>query len=170
MKQNLKMLVGAMAVVVAGQAFGATTWLLTSATADSGTFVNTTDSIKVTASGWADTADTSPRQIQQQYATGNLRLYGGGLGINNLDGCSTTGCAGDLGDTASNAPEHAIDNDQRYEMVLLSFSKAVNLSSVYFGWAQQGKDADFTLLAYDPTKGTSSNLGGKTWATLDTGW
>lgn len=175
MKQNFKMLVGAMAVAVAGQAFGATTWLLTSATVESGSYVNTTDSIKVTASGWADTADTTPRQIQQQLATGdstgatgNLYKYSGGLGINNLDGCSTAGCSGDIGDIFSSAPEHAIDNDQRYEMILLKFSQAVNLSAVSFGWAKS--DADFTLLAFDPNKGSDSTLAGKTWGTLNTGW
>jgi len=164
MKKNLKMLVSVVALTMAGQAFGATDWLLTSATAVSGNYVYTTGGVTVTASGWADTNGT---KLEQQTATGNLYKYSGGLGINNLDGCSS-GTTCDVGDLSSNAPEHALDNNQRYEMVLLKFSQAVNLSSVFFGWAKS--DADFTLLAFDPTKGSDSGLANKTWATLDTGW
>lgn len=174
MKKNLKMLVSAMAFVMAGQAFGATNWLLTSATVSNGNYVYTTGGVTVTASAWADTNGSAiEKQIatgDSTGATGNFYRYSGGLGINNLDGCGTSSsstCAGDAGDVFSAAPEHAIDNNQRNEMVLLSFSQAVNLSSVYFGWAQG--DADFTLLAYDPTK-SNSGLSGKSWATLDTGW
>jgi hypothetical protein len=109
--------------------------------------------------------------LEKQAAPGNLRQYTGGLGINNLDGCASgTGC--DVGDIASTAPEHAIDNNERYEMVLLSFTQAVQLTNVKFGWtgtsdySSGGGDSDFTVLAYNPDAGTPATLAGQTWSAV----
>lgn len=167
-----------------GQASAAPEWTL-----NTGTTNGTGTDATVTATAWANTgAYGSPTNSQaagtiaQQTGSGNpfgMVLYGGGLGITNYDACDSVSgngiptCTtvnnvkiGDLDDGTQ--PEHAIDNNQRYEMVRLEFSEAVNLSSIYFGWAKS--DADFTLLAFNPAIGSDSSLEGKTWGTLDTGW
>lgn len=144
-----------------GTASANTTWTLgTLSTLGTGTATAT-----ATLTGWAD---TNGNALEQQPYSANLYLYSGGWGINNLDGCGTSSsstCSGDAGDVASTAPEHAIDNDQRYEMVLLQFDKKVNLTSVATRWT--GSDTDVTVLAYS---GTPASLAGQTWANLAAGW
>lgn len=172
MKKHLKVLSGALAMALSGQVFAATTWTWASSTPDNTPNVisKTIDSVAVTATptGWAN---TNGSLIEQQFggtsATTHFVTYDGGLGINNNDGCSTSGCSGDYGDMRSSAPEHAIDNDQRYEMVMLSFSEAVKLTKVTIGWA--GADSDITVMAYQgagvPT------LDGKTFTAASlSGW
>ncbi len=186
MKLKYKILWTVLTLAVAGQASAATNWALTSASVSAGAYVTTSGGTSVNATGWANTGavpaskngnDSTP--LQQQPATNNLYLYTGGLGINNLDGCGTTSssiCTGDAGDIASQAPEHAIDNNGRYEMVLLSFSQSVKLSTAKFGWTGTsdtwaGKtvgDSDYTVLAYTGTGAPA--LTGLTWATLGSDW
>ena len=178
MKTKFKLLCGAIALAVTGQAWAATTWTLTNNA--NGT---TVDSVKVTATAWADTGTSGGAgggNVVQQI--GGLNLYtGGGLGITNLDACSSGGC--DPNETAS--PEHAVDNNGRYEMVLLSFSQQVDLTSVKFGWignnprdytadaAHPSPGSQFTLLAYNGSGTASDSLNGKTsWQAVaaTTGW
>lgn len=52
---------------------------------------------------------------------------------------------------------HAIDNVIDYDMVLLSFSKDVNLSGITLGWAFP--DSDITVAAFD----SEPSLSGETW-------
>jgi hypothetical protein len=164
MKNQLKALSGVLALALAGQVSAATTWTLkTTAVAGDNSAVTST------ATGWADSGTGTPRLIEQQTAPGNFVLYSGGLGINNLDGCAIGGTCGDPGDVASTAPEHAIDNNQRYEMVLLSFSSAVKLAQMKMGWAGS-TDSDVTVMAYTGS-GAPSSLIGKTWTAASlTGW
>jgi hypothetical protein len=69
-----------------------------------------------------------------------------GLGVvNSTENPATTG-------------PHAIDNQYGTDAILLTFSKAVNLTSVGIGWA--GNDTDFSVLAYTPP-GTAT-VAGKT--------
>ncbi len=161
--------VAAVVALACGPALAVTTWQFSSASVVSGAFQLSAGGVASTATGWADTGTGTPRNIEQQLATGNFVRYSGGLGINNLDGCGTTSsstCSGDAGDVLSSAPEHAVDNDQRNEMILLQFSEKVNLTALNFGWV--GSDADFTVLAYQGSG--NSSLAGKTWSTLDAGW
>mgnify|MGYP000984469884 CR=1 FL=1 len=202
MNTTFKLLSGALALALAGQAqAGTTNWLLTSAAVSSNAYVTSAGGTSVTATGWANTAGTTGSQnggnttpLEQQKATadingnltGNLRLYSGGLGINNLDGCANASGTCDVGDTASTAPEHALDNNQRYEMVLLSFSKSVQLTNAKFGWTGTSDctgsncrtpgsaetlstwDSDYTVLAY--TGSGAPSFAGLTWATLGSDW
>lgn len=170
MTTKLNLTLGAIGLLAAGSVFGATTWVLNTGTV-------TVSSVSVTSTGWADTgtnANQSGGPLQLQPASSNVVLYSGGLGINNLDGCSF-GSTCDVGDVQSTAPEHAIDNNQRYEMVLLSFSQAVNLTNVSFGWtgtsdyASQGGDSDYTVMAFQGAAG-NQGLAAKTWSSLDSGW
>lgn len=78
-------------------------------------------------------------------------------------------------DETGSSPEHAIDNypyrDRYgnvnhnytdYDMVLVSFDTAVELTSVGFGWT--GNDADFSVLAY--MGNSTPMLDGSTWANV----
>jgi len=110
--------------------------------------------------------------------TAYLNVYGGGLGVKNRDAnYSSSGTkyntSGDFLEGAS--PEHATDNDQRYDSVLFAFNNAIDLNSVTIGWSQT--DSDISLLAYTGTGscvGTAtctSNLSGKKYADLvNFGW
>lgn len=186
MKNHLKLLCGAVMMVSIGQVYAATTWVLN--TSSSGVAGNDS-SVTATATGWADTGSGSgsSRAIEEQTAPDNFVRYQStdpntdvttvyGLGINNLDGCSTTGCSttGDYGDIRNNQPEHAIDNQGRYEMVLVSFGdKLVNLTSVNFGWTgttDYSKDSDYTVMAFQGDAGNQS-IDGSTWSSLSSsGW
>lgn len=158
-KQFKAVLIG-VSLASASQAFAATTWTVGTAAAASGSAVaaaGTAVTTKVT--GWADTANTSPRQLEQQ----NFTLWGSGLGIYNNDACGVSPCDTD----EMSSPEHAIDNNGRFEMAMLSFTGgAVNLTSANFSWA--GSDSDYTVMAYTGAVG-GEGLAGKTWGTL-TGW
>lgn len=169
MKNQGKALFAAVALGLATHVSALTTWTWTASPTDTTPNPVAAGGVTATPTGWADTGSGTPRALEQQPGAAtntNFATYSGGLGINNLDGC-TSGC-GDPGDVYSSAPEHAIDNEQRYEMVLLSFSgAAVNLTSVNFGWI--GTDSDYTVMAFQGTAGNQS-LAGKTWNTLDSGW
>ena len=165
MKRFLEFLIGAAALAIASQASATTTWVLTTGSV-------TQDSAQVTSTGWANTgsgATADAQLLQAQVAGANMFLYGGGLGINNLNGCSS-GSTCDVGDLQSTAPEHAIDNNQRYEMVLLSFNKLVNLTGVTSKWT--GSDADVTVMAYTGGGDPSTSFTSKNWGGLNTasGW
>lgn len=115
-------------------------------------------------------------------STSIITVYGtSGIGVKNRDACTTTGCNGDYNE--GNSPEHAIDNNQRTDMVLLTFSSQVALTKVTAGWTQN--DSDISVLAYTPTSASNngvtsdatiqSSLIGKTYSTgsggiLGSGW
>lgn len=175
MKNRFKVLCGAVALAVAGQVSAATSWTL-----NTGSVAGDNSAVTAASTGWANTgagASADAQVLESQPAGTNLALYGGGLGINNLDGCVSASGICDVGDIASTAPEHAIDNNQRYEMVLLSFAQSVKLTNAKFGWtgtsdyAASGGDSDYTVLAY--TGSGAPVLAGKTWADLGavgSGW
>ena len=151
MKTKFKLLCGAVALSLAGSVLADTTWTVTgtpSAQISSLTAVSNT--------GGANNGGSTDNNA----ATQTIQLadwapsYGGIQNRDRLDGsnCASTGIAGanpngmycDVSETAS--PEHSIDNDQRYDMVMLSFASAVKLSSVTLGWSQY--DSDITVMAY----------------------
>ncbi|MFN0313804.1 MAG: exosortase-dependent surface protein XDP1 [Burkholderiales bacterium] len=96
-----------------------------------------------------------------------------GLGIHNRDGSTSTNSQYDTGDVASTAPEHAMDNDQRQDMMLFSFSEAINLKSAQIGWdttdGVAGYDSDITVLAYTGV-GAPSLVGDNYANLLSDGW
>jgi hypothetical protein len=81
----------------------------------------------------------------QTIQSATVKPYAGGIGITNKDACvigQSSYC--DLNEGAN--PEHSIDNNQRNDMALLSFSKSVRLTSLSLGW--KSNDSDMTVLAY----------------------
>ena len=102
---------------------------------------------------------------------------GGGVGIVNKDGCGfnttsqtatvvTQGC-----DTSEGlVPEDALDNNQRYEMILLSFGGAkVSLTALNLGYVNTG--SDMTIMAYTGGGNALTDLqsGLKTWSDFGAG-
>ena len=156
MNRQIKLFSAAMALALAGTASAATSWTLNTGSVTIG-------GVTVTATGWANTGSGSPvgsQLLEQQ----TLSLYGGGFGITNKDACGTSPCDVSEGNT----PEHAIDNNERYEMVLLSFSQAVKLQSVKMGWTSN--DSDISVMAYNGPGTGSSSLSGNTWAGVASAW
>jgi hypothetical protein len=163
MNNQIKLSCAALIFALAGPAAAATTWTL-----------GPTDPAGVIVSGVANTGTGSPansQRIELQPKTTNMIWYSGGWGINNLDGCSSP-CSGDGNDLAGLAPEHAIDNNERYEMALVNFtSSKVKLTSLQIGWA--GTDTDMTVMAYTGATpfALNTNLVGRTFSELVSyGW
>ncbi|AZZ92684.1 PEP-CTERM sorting domain-containing protein [Hahella sp. KA22] len=116
------------------------------------------DGMSLTVTGWSDTKGPADDKIE------GARLgRWNGLGVCNDDEYRKTRCA---------TPEHSTDNDPGrdgdFDMIMLSFSEAVSLSSFQNGW--YAYDSDVSLLAY--TGGAPSyNLNDKDWeGLLSDGW
>ncbi|HSD39226.1 MAG TPA: exosortase-dependent surface protein XDP1 [Rhodocyclaceae bacterium] len=125
------------------------------------TVTNTT--ITVTAKAYSNTAGTPANNASAALQTAYLGQYsGGGLAAINRDYSA--------GDGSENTePEHAIDNNQRYDSVLLTFStngsaRDVSLSSVVLGYAPY--DSDISIWAYIGS--TPTTLDGLTYAGIST--
>lgn len=104
--------------------------------------------------------------IQNAY----LAFWGNsGLGVVNRNpGGTVDPPEGGTGSTpSSSAPEHSVDNNGRYDMVLLSFDRAVSLTGVDIGWSQT--DSDITVLAFNST-GVLNDLVGQRYGALQSGW
>jgi len=134
----------------------------------------TGQTITVTAQAVSNTNGTSTASngAAQTIQTAYLGAYGtvgqssgsNGLGISNRDMYST---GSDQDTNEGVVPEHAIDNNQRYDMVLLTFSTAVTLSQISLGYINT--DSDVSIMAYTGT-GTAPIIG-DTYAQLVTsGW
>lgn len=111
----------------------------------------------VSANSWANTVGAANTALE----TGYLASWSRGLGMYNRDYANGT----DANEHSS--PEHAIDNNGRFEMVLLSFSQMVELQSMRIGW--KGADSDMSVLAY--TGIGLPSIASNTWAgLLSSGW
>ena len=173
MKKQIKhAALGLLVCVATGVAQSATTWEWFNATGTG----SSTSSVTVSAVGWANTGSGSSADAYVVESPQNIGYWSGGMGIANKDSASLGGTDTNEGST----PEHAIDNNQRYEMFLLTFSKAVNLSTIGVGWngtqdSWTGKtngDSDFSVLAFDPSKKVNGYglTATTTWSSLDKGW
>jgi len=118
--------------------------------------------ITVTATAWANTGGASNTTLQP----GIVNVFAGnGLGVNNADRSGGPGGGGDTDEGV--VPEHAIDNDQRKDSILLVFSTPVQLTQIEIGYASG--DSDMTVLAF--TGGSCSSPAGQTYSGLTgCGW
>lgn len=158
MSKLLGLMCGVAALLVAGAASASKEWVLGS-----------TPPVGVSVAGYANTGGTGTAANQTIQAATSITWYtGGGWGIKNADACSTTGC--DYNEGVD--PEHSIDNNGRYDMMLLSFTGgAVDLDQVKMGWTKN--DSDITVMAYTSSTpfNLANNLIGKTYMQLLTsGW
>lgn len=173
MKNQLKVLAGIVTLALSGQAFAVTTWNLVGAAPTYPTTGVTVSAIANT-NGTDDTAGAANNGANQTIqnanwmgqtntgTTSNPFYYGG---IKNTECTSGGNCDQDEGSN----PEHAIDNNQRYDMALLSFSSAVKLTQMKLSWYQT--DSDVTVMAY--TGAGTPTLIGKTYSELalaNSGW
>ncbi len=92
----------------------------------------------VTASAWANTQGSTNVNIENAL----LETFSGGLGVRNRDRASLS--AGDYGENST--PEHAVDNDGRYDSILFTFSQLIPLTDITIGY--KDTDSDITVLAY----------------------
>lgn len=180
-KKSIVALLGVAVACCAAQSQAAINWTYSgnSTSAVPGNTVSSTaGGVTATAQAWANTNDgisgTSSAALGSTSAstaasykleTAYLGVYSGGLGVNNQDGTTST-TYGDKGDLASTAPEHAIDNNQRYDSVLFSFTNKVNLTQMTTGYVSG--DSDFTVWYYSGLGAPS--LAGTTYGALGAGW
>lgn len=152
-------------LVVAGlmamaPAMAATTWTFSDkseGSSNGNTLTYSSSGMNVTASAWADTSNGSDGS-NTVLNTAHLGSYGGGLGVRNRD---NSNYRGDPGENSS--PEHAMDNENRFDSILLKFDEAVSISSIGNGYYPN--DSDMSILAYIGTS-PSPTLLGKTYAGL----
>lgn len=175
------------------------TWSLTGGTFNSAAATNytvgTVSGVSLGLTAYANTRgddsvtndlQTVEQQIGADQGTGlaarriginDYASVGGGVGIVNRDGCGfttttqtatvvTQGC-----DTSEGlVPEDALDNNQRYEMILLSFGGAkVSLTALNLGYVNTG--SDMTIMAYTGGGNALTDLqsGLKTWSDFGAG-
>ncbi|WP_227815683.1 exosortase-dependent surface protein XDP1 [Nitrogeniibacter aestuarii] len=157
----------ALTAVMAGPAMAATEWNF-SGDNNNATWANTrsftSNGITVTASAWANTSGTANQQLETAY----LSAYGSsGLGVINRDGYSSSSSDKDYNDVIGDGQEHSMDNDQRYDSILLSFSEAVNVAGLRNGW--YSGDSDLSVMAY--LGAGAPSLSGLTYSNLTSnGW
>ena len=138
------------------------------------------NAVTVTATAWSNTSG-SANTIDSAY----LGAYPG-LGVINKDSDTAAAATGtDKGDTAegtpsnSVSPEHATDNNQRYDFILFTFSKSLNLQDVSISYPTSNTcngvspcDSDISVLAY--TGGSSPTFSGVSYSSALTntanGW
>jgi hypothetical protein len=116
----------------------------------------------VAATGWSNTAGSN-------LDSARIVAYSGGLGTTNKDGPGGPGGGGDGSEQDSAAPEHAIDNNDRWDSILLNFGagNSVKLTDVQIGYRRD--DSDLTILAF--TGGVCASPLGQTYAgLLGCGW
>lgn len=121
------------------------------------------DGSTVKATAWSNTGgnDTTSSQgtatptnvgtLQAAY----LGSYSSGLGVGNTEIATNQ----DNREPADQ-PEHAMDNDQRYDSILLSFTQKVTLNAVNIGYANGSStgDADISVFAYIGNSGNPPSV------------
>ncbi len=133
-------------------------------------------SISATATGWANTQGNSSTYANQTLEAGQLQSWSGGLGVRNLDySSSANGGESRLDANEGSSPEHATDNDERWDSIVYSFNDAITLTSIALSW--YSNDSDLTILAYtgadagDAGFNIASKLAGLTYSQLTSnGW
>lgn len=150
---------------VVGQAGAVSTWTWTSSTQLTGLLGTGGAGVPnptVVASGFSNTdglLNASPGTLKIQTAY-SATVYSGGIGVRNRDDCALNGNATGCDTLENQTPEHATDNAQRLDMILLTFNQQVRLTSMSIGWSQT--DSDMTVLAYGAT---TTGVGGATSVT-----
>lgn len=129
----------------------------------------------VTATGWANTVNAANSLIESAYVS----TWSGGLGVQNRDGVNMPGSSTDKTDgTEGSSPEHAMDNNDRYEAIRFSFTESVKLTGVEIGWPAKDNtscggyacDSDIFVMAYTGASSTPP-LAGLSFAGLTSnGW
>jgi hypothetical protein len=172
MSKRFANVLGLALVVFGPPAFAAISWTF-SACANGGvgaTCAVSSGGVTAIAQAWSNTKNNSANTVfDNSMETAYLRQYSGGLGVTNLDGAtaaSNCGTGKDCSEADSLAPEHAVDNNGRYDSILFTFSQAITLAQVVIGWptSTPPNDSDISVLAY--TGSGAPTLDGKTFANM----
>jgi hypothetical protein len=130
---------------------------------------------KATLTAWSNTLNGSNTQLESAYMDSWSWTYGAGghdLGVRNRDAQTTNTCTTGQDCGEGSSPEHAIDNNDRYDMVLFSFASDVVLDQIKVGYVNT--DSDMTVLAYVGGNGNPNTptMAGQTYAQLSSanGW
>ncbi|NMG17545.1 exosortase-dependent surface protein XDP1 [Aromatoleum bremense] len=129
-----------------------------------------TGGVDLAATAWANTggADGGAGAVpadQQTIQSAYLGWWSGnGLGVGNAD----AGTASSKDQNEGNNPEHATDNNQRYDSILLSFTEAVKLETLKLGWFNT--DSDVSVLAYTGSASPLPLAGLKYQSLTSNGW
>lgn len=145
-------------LVAASSASAASTWNTTSSCAtQSGSTLaaNLGNSLSCGASGGADLSVSGFSTTNGATSTTGTSLQT--AAVYNWGGTAGLGVVNKYEDPSATGP-HAIDNQYGTDMLLLSFSQAVDLTSIGLGWT--GSDKDFSILAWTGTG--APTLTGKT--------
>ncbi len=140
----------------------------------------TAGGVTVKATAWANTnqsgvlnettVGTTTNNLSNKLESAYLAFYSGsGYGAANRDKTALNATTGDANE--GNSPEHALDNQGRYDSILYSFTGAANgiaLSSVSTGWVSG--DSDISVWAFTGGASTSTDLTGTTYGNLGAGW
>ncbi|MCB1740297.1 MAG: PEP-CTERM sorting domain-containing protein [Gammaproteobacteria bacterium] len=151
----------------AGTALAAPKWTLTtsngsctSGIGNSCNFAGTEGALPVSVSAWAN---TDPNGDNTTLGEARVNAYSGGLGVTHADWESTS------------SPQHATDNDGRFEVLLFNFDDVVELNEVSFGW--WSGDIDFFVMAHIPSTdpGNTDDVNGRLFNAsqqdlTDAGW
>lgn len=185
MKIQAKALTGIVALAFASQAFAAQDWYLTGSSPSAGVtttaYSNTggTNTSASTANNAATQTIEAAAWLGQSQGSGGI-ANNDGYYTNPTTGVTTRGSGCPSGSTLAycdnldaigGSPEHSIDNNQRYDMALLSFGSLVKLTKATLSWVNG--DSDLTVLAYTGSTAFDKNtmLIGKTYSQLTAlGW
>lgn len=168
MNKCLTYVLGAVALVAASASANATTWNWNLTGAGTQTLKNTGGT-----NSWASANDrlysassggsTITLDVQSWSSTGTggvvqeavVGSYPGGLGVTNKS------------ENPNGWPEHTVDSQNGYDVLVLRFNQAVDLTKLSFGWGSN--DIDASVLAYTgalaPTA-ASQDVKGKTFAQI----
>lgn len=144
MKANNNVLAVLTGLAILGASGGASaaTWVFNN------TNTNSQGGVTATASAWGNTVGGSNTVLEAGFLTYN---GSSGLGVKNND-CGSAPCTGSGDTSEGSSPEHAVDNDQRKDAILFTFTgDKVNLSQTYFGWVSGDYgygDSDYSVYAY----------------------
>lgn len=135
-------------------------------------------SISSTATGWANTGGNANslgdnQTLEQGQVTAWSGTGGYGLGIRNNDYLTGEDNNSTYDANEGIDPEHAVDNNGRFDSMLYSFGSSLALSSVALSY--RSNDSDIVVLAYNASRGGAWNqatkLAGQTYANLvSLGW
>ncbi len=100
-------------------------------------------------SAWATTNQAADGKEYWQDA--QLMKYSGGFGVTNRDGANNQGSSTprDPNETTDNEPEHAIDNNDKIDGVLYTFTRNIALQSLVLGY--KNTDADLAVFRFAGT-------------------
>lgn len=112
-------------------------------------------SLSASATGWANTQGNSSTLANQTLEQGKVQAWTSsssgtsrtGMGVRNLDYSNTAnGGESRLDGSEGSSPEHAVDNNERYDSILYAFDQSVSLTGVSLSW--YSGDSDVSVLAY----------------------